>query len=117
MARPRVAPAARGLRRPRRAHTRSPSSWRRRRSRRLGIRAAPRRRAAPRGSADRTSTPRARPRRQEYEATTRRCDVHDNPEPTEREEEQAPDRVPEEDAMSGQGHEDPEQVLEEDDDA
>jgi hypothetical protein len=43
--------------------------------------------------------------------------VHDNPEPNEREEEQAPDRVPEEEAMSGQGHEDPEQVLEEDDDA
>jgi hypothetical protein len=34
--------------------------------------------------------------------------MHDNPEPTEREQEQAPERVPEEDAMSGQGHEDPE---------
>ncbi len=36
--------------------------------------------------------------------------MHDNPEPTEEEQEQAPERVPEEDAMSGQGHEDPEQV-------
>ena len=36
--------------------------------------------------------------------------MHDNPEPTEEEQEQAPKRVPEEDAMSGQGHEDPEQV-------
>lgn len=40
--------------------------------------------------------------------------MHDNPEPTEEEQEQTPER---EDAMSGQGHEDPEQVLEEDDDA
>ncbi|HKG44737.1 MAG TPA: hypothetical protein VKB10_10895 [Gaiellaceae bacterium] len=34
--------------------------------------------------------------------------MHDNPEPTEEEREQAPERVPEEDAMSGQGHDDPE---------
>jgi hypothetical protein len=34
--------------------------------------------------------------------------MHDNPEPTESEQEQAPERVPEEDAMSGHGHEDPE---------
>jgi hypothetical protein len=32
----------------------------------------------------------------------------DNPEPTEREQEDAPERIPEKDAMSGQGHEDPE---------
>lgn len=44
--------------------------------------------------------------------------MHDNPEPTQGEHEQAPERVPEEDAMSGQGHEDPEsQVDAEDDDA
>lgn len=43
--------------------------------------------------------------------------MHDNPEPTEREEEEAPERVREEDAMSGQGHEDPEQAAPEDDDA
>ena len=36
--------------------------------------------------------------------------MHDNPEPTEEEQEQAPERVPEEDTMSGHGHEDPEQV-------
>jgi hypothetical protein len=35
--------------------------------------------------------------------------MHDNPEPTEREHEEAPERVPEADAMSGHGHEDPEQ--------
>ena len=33
--------------------------------------------------------------------------MHDNPEPTESEREQTPERIPEEDAMSGQGHEDP----------
>jgi hypothetical protein len=44
--------------------------------------------------------------------------MHDNPEPTESEQEQARERIPEEDAMSGQGHEDPEsQVEPEDDDA
>ena len=43
--------------------------------------------------------------------------MHDNPEPTEEEQEQTPERLADEDAMSGQGHEDPEQVLEEDDDA
>lgn len=41
--------------------------------------------------------------------------MHDNPEPTEEEQEQTPERLPDEDAMSGQGHEDPEQVLEEGD--
>jgi hypothetical protein len=34
--------------------------------------------------------------------------MHDNPEPSEREEEEAPERVPEADAMSGHGHDDPE---------
>ncbi|HSB40021.1 MAG TPA: hypothetical protein VLD13_13110 [Gaiellaceae bacterium] len=43
--------------------------------------------------------------------------MHDNPEPTEREEEAAPERVREEDVMSGQGHEDPEQAGPEDSDA
>ena len=38
--------------------------------------------------------------------------MHDNPEPTEEEQEQAPERVPEEVAMRGPGHEDPEQVEE-----
>jgi hypothetical protein len=33
--------------------------------------------------------------------------VHDDPAPTEREKEQTPDRVPEEEAKAGQGHEDP----------
>ncbi len=32
--------------------------------------------------------------------------MHDNPEPTEREHEEAPERIPEQDAMSGHGHED-----------
>ena len=41
--------------------------------------------------------------------------MHDSPEPTEREQEQAPERVPEEDAMNGQGHEEPEQVEDGDD--
>ena len=43
--------------------------------------------------------------------------MHDNPEPTEEEQEQTPERLPEEDAMSGQGHEDPESAVEEDGDA
>jgi hypothetical protein len=43
--------------------------------------------------------------------------MHDNPEPTEREEEQAPERVPEEEAMSGQGHEDPESKVDPQDEA
>jgi hypothetical protein len=34
--------------------------------------------------------------------------VHDNPEPTEREHEEAPERVPEAEAMSGHGQEEPE---------
>jgi hypothetical protein len=36
--------------------------------------------------------------------------MHDQPEPTEREQEEAPERLEEELAKSGQGHEDPEQV-------
>ena len=40
--------------------------------------------------------------------------MHDQPEPTEEEQEQAPERVPEEDAMSAPGHDDPEQVEPED---
>jgi hypothetical protein len=44
--------------------------------------------------------------------------MHDNPEPTEREQEEAPERTPEADAMSGHGHEDPEANTDpEDDDA
>jgi hypothetical protein len=43
--------------------------------------------------------------------------VHDNPEPTEQEHEQAPERVPEEEAMSAPGQDDPERTGEEDDDA
>jgi hypothetical protein len=43
--------------------------------------------------------------------------MHDNPDPTEREEEQAPELVPEADAMSGQGHDDPEQAVEPQDDS
>ena len=38
--------------------------------------------------------------------------MHDNLDPTEHEQEQAPERVPEEDAMSGHGHEDPEGAVE-----
>jgi hypothetical protein len=34
--------------------------------------------------------------------------VHDNPKPTERENEEAPERVPEAEAMSGHGQEEPE---------
>jgi len=36
--------------------------------------------------------------------------MHDQPEPTEQEQEEAPERLEEELAKSGQGHEDPEQV-------
>ena len=43
--------------------------------------------------------------------------MHDNPEPTEREQEQAVERVPEEQAKSGQGHEDPESKVEPQDDS
>jgi hypothetical protein len=38
--------------------------------------------------------------------------VYDPPEPTEDEKEQPPERLHEEDAMSGVGHEDPERVRE-----
>lgn len=37
----------------------------------------------------------------------------EQPEPTEREHEQAPERLPEEDAMRYPGHEDPDEVAEE----
>jgi hypothetical protein len=37
--------------------------------------------------------------------------MHDNPEPTEREHEEAPERVPEADAMSGHGQEDSERAA------
>jgi hypothetical protein len=44
--------------------------------------------------------------------------MHDNAEPTEREQEEAPERVPEADVMSGHGHEGPEANADpEDDDA
>ena len=43
--------------------------------------------------------------------------MHDQPEPTEEEQEQPPVRQEEEDAMRGPGHDDPEQVSEEVDDA
>ncbi len=43
--------------------------------------------------------------------------MHDQPEPTEDEQEQGPERLEEEDAMRGPGHEDPEHVRKEDDDA
>ena len=36
--------------------------------------------------------------------------MHEQPEATEEEQEQAPERVPEEEAKSAPGHEDPEQV-------
>ena len=36
--------------------------------------------------------------------------MHDNPEPTEQEQEEAPERLEEELAKSGQGHDDPAQV-------
>jgi hypothetical protein len=38
--------------------------------------------------------------------------MHDQPEPTQEEEEQNPERLQEEDAMRGPGHDDPERVLE-----
>lgn len=37
--------------------------------------------------------------------------MHDNPEPTEQEHDQTPERVPEEDAMSAPGHEDPHETI------
>jgi hypothetical protein len=40
--------------------------------------------------------------------------VHDDPEPTEEEHEQAPERIPEEESMSAPGHDDPEHVRPED---
>ena len=40
--------------------------------------------------------------------------MHDQPEPTEEEHEQVPERVEEEDAKSAPGHEDPGQVQPED---
>jgi hypothetical protein len=43
--------------------------------------------------------------------------VHDQPEPTEAEHEQVPERQEEEDAMRGAGHDDPERARREDDDA
>jgi len=42
--------------------------------------------------------------------------MHDNPEPTEGEYEQAPERIPEEGAMSGQDHGDPESQADQEDD-
>jgi hypothetical protein len=47
----------------------------------------------------------------------RRSAMHDSPEPTEREHEEAPEHVPEEDAMSGHGHEDPESAADPQDDS
>jgi hypothetical protein len=41
--------------------------------------------------------------------------VHDQPHPSEEEQEQVPERLPEEDAMRGPGHEDPEGATEGDD--
>jgi hypothetical protein len=41
--------------------------------------------------------------------------MHDQPQPTEEEQEQVPERLPEEDAMRGPGHEDPESAAEGDD--
>jgi hypothetical protein len=43
--------------------------------------------------------------------------MHDQPEPTEEEQEQVPERLPEEDAMRYPGHEDPESAREPKDDA
>jgi hypothetical protein len=43
--------------------------------------------------------------------------MHDNPEPTEEEQEQVPEHLEEEDAKKAPGHENPEAVLEEDRDA
>jgi hypothetical protein len=43
--------------------------------------------------------------------------MHEQPEPTEEEQEQVPERLDEEDAMRGPGHEDPERAREERSDA
>ena len=40
--------------------------------------------------------------------------MHDQPEPTEKEQEQPPERIAEEEAKSGPGRDDPEQVQPED---
>ena len=40
--------------------------------------------------------------------------MHEQPEPTEREQEQAPERLPDEDAMRYPGHEDPHDVQDPD---
>jgi len=40
--------------------------------------------------------------------------MHEQPEPTEEEQEQAPERVPDEDAMRYPGHEDPDQARDPD---
>jgi hypothetical protein len=43
--------------------------------------------------------------------------MHEQPEPTEEEQEQVPERLEEEQAKQGHGHENPEAAREEDDDA
>ncbi|HYX88069.1 MAG TPA: hypothetical protein VE753_01740 [Gaiellaceae bacterium] len=43
--------------------------------------------------------------------------MHDQPEPTPEEQEQVPERQPEEEAMRGPGHDDPERATEPQDDA
>jgi hypothetical protein len=43
--------------------------------------------------------------------------MHDQPEPTEKDQEQVPERQEEEDAMRGPGQDEPERVSEEGDDA
>jgi hypothetical protein len=40
--------------------------------------------------------------------------VHEQPEPTEEEQEQAPERIAEEDAMRGPGHDDPHDAVDPD---
>ena len=40
--------------------------------------------------------------------------MHEQPEPTEREQEQGPERLEEEDAMRGPGHEDPRDTVDPD---
>jgi hypothetical protein len=40
--------------------------------------------------------------------------VHEQPEPTDEEQEQAPERIGEEDAMRGPGHDDPHDVVDPD---
>lgn len=37
--------------------------------------------------------------------------MHEQPDPTEEEQEQVPERLPDEDAMRGPGHDDPEPVV------